>query len=300
MSQFLLLFFIAILYFIFAKKYFKKLSQPQRNFTPNASEKIKTNPVPCGGMLFFITFITFGMMERLPTPQILLISGFFAIGLIDDAGKVLKKSHISFLKGKWRLLLQILISIMFALFFVKNQYQLNIYKYSFSLPIFCSIPLLVFIISGTANAVNLTDGQDALAGKTTLMVLFFLATVGFSNLPLITVLLAFLLFNSKPATVYMGDSGSLTLGAIIATQFIQAKIEWLLPLVGIVFVAEALSVIVQVSYFKITKGRRIFKMSPIHHHFELSGYSEEKISNFALIITIVASLCALIILQNVA
>jgi phospho-N-acetylmuramoyl-pentapeptide-transferase len=300
MLQFIVLFLISIAYFIFAKKFLIKFTQPQRTFTPNSTEKTKTKPIPCGGLLFYVTFVIFGIIGKLPFEQILLVSVFFVIGALDDIGKIWNKSHISFLNGKWKLAIQLLSCGVFAFFITQNGYTFNIYKHSFNVPLFFAIPLIAFIISGTANAVNLTDGQDALASRVSLIVLLFLATLGFVNLPIITVILAFLIFNSKPASIYMGDSGSLTIGAIIATQFIQGKIEWLLPIVGVVFVAEALSVILQVAYFKATQGKRIFKMSPIHHHFELSGFSEEKISNTAFVITCVTSFCALLILQNVS
>jgi phospho-N-acetylmuramoyl-pentapeptide-transferase len=163
-----------------------------------------------------------------------------------------------------------------------------------------AFPVLVFFIIGTANAVNLTDGQDGLAGKTILVHLFFLFTVFGNNdsvLVLIAALLAFLLFNTKPATIYMGDSGSLFLGAFLAISFLNAKIEYLLPLTGLVFVVETLSVIIQVTYFRATKGRRIFKMSPFHHHLELCNISEEKITNLAFITTIITCFVAYFLIK---
>lgn len=300
MILFLSVFVFSILFFISVKKFLPNLTQPQRSFIQYSETKAKYKPIACGGVLFFFVFAVFYITQKGCDYMFITLAGFFVIGLLDDVGKVFKKSHISFFKGKWRFVIECIFALLFVFYFLngKTTYILQIHNYTMHTPLWFAFPFLVFIIVGTANAVNLTDGQDTLAGKVILLHLLFLMALAFGNLPLIAALLAFLIFNAKPATIYMGDSSSLFFGSLIAIQFIQAKIEWLLPITGIVFVVEAASVILQVAYFKYTKGKRIFKMSPFHHHLELSGFSEEKISNFAFVITFITCICALLILQN--
>lgn len=153
---------------------------------------------------------------------------------------------------------------------------------------FCA--LAVIAIVGCANAVNLTDGVDGLAGAVSLppLIVLSLAWGGWIGLSVAGALAVFLYFNRHPAKVFMGDTGSLTLGALIAFLAIEAHLLLFLPLLGIVFVVEALSVIAQVVSFKLT-GTRIFKMSPLHHHFELSGWSEQKITATFTAISLLAS-----------
>jgi phospho-N-acetylmuramoyl-pentapeptide-transferase len=280
-----------------------KFVQPQRGFIAAAQEKAKYKPIPCGGIVFFFLFALYSIVNDNIDYKFFTIAGFFAIGLLDDIIKITKKSHTTFLTGRRRIILEVVICLFFAYNFLGgNSYLLMIKNFAIDIPFFVALPIIAFIIIGTANAVNLTDGQDALAGKMVLVNLFFiLALFGFNCaiLVLIFALLAFILFNSKPATIYMGDSGSLFLGSFLAVFFLNHKIEFLLPLTGIVFVLEACSVILQVYHFKLTNGKRIFKMSPLHHHFELSGLSEEKIVTLAFVITAVASLIAYYIMIGV-
>jgi len=256
-------------------------------------------PIPCAGIVFFIVFAIYSLVQGQIDYKFCTLLGFFLIGLLDDVGKIWKKSHISFFSGKWRILVEIIISTFFIYNLLNGEsYILIVKDFVFVIPLWFAVPILAFIIIGTANAVNLTDGQDALAGKVVLVNLFFLLAlfgINGSILLLIFLILAFLLFNTKPATIYMGDSGSLFLGAFLAIFFITHKIEAFLPVTGIVFVLEALSVILQVCYFKLTK-RRMFKMSPLHHHFELLGVSEEKTVNLAFVVTILASFAAFFVI----
>ena len=174
------------------------------------------------------------------------------------------------------------------------------------------IPVAVLVISGSANAVNFTDGMDSLAASTAAVAFGAYGIIGFIQLQPQVCLLAFtvsgacfgfLWYNAFPAQVFMGDTGSLTLGALLAVLAFQTKQWFLLPLIGGVFVAEALSVIIQVAYFKYTKrrygeGRRIFKMSPLHNHFELSGWSETQTSMrfwlFSMVLALVGVAFALL------
>lgn len=167
------------------------------------------------------------------------------------------------------------------------------------------IPLATFLIVGTANAVNLTDGLDSLAGWNLTLAFIAYGVMTFLSQPLLTNLMvfsftlagscaAFLWYNAYPAQVFMGDTGSLALGAVLAVVALQSQQWILLPVVGIIFVIEALSVIIQTTYFKWTRrrfgeGRRVFKMAPIHHHFELIGWSQTQVTQrFALIGAIAA------------
>lgn len=168
------------------------------------------------------------------------------------------------------------------------------------------IPLATFLIVGTANAVNLTDGLDSLAGINLTLafgaygVMTFLSTPFLTNLMVFTLTLAgscaaFLWYNAHPAQVFMGDTGSLALGAVLAVVSLQSQQWILLPIVGVIFVIEALSVIIQTSYFKWTKkrfgeGRRIFKMAPLHHHFELIGWSQTQVTQRFALVGVVAAM----------
>jgi phospho-N-acetylmuramoyl-pentapeptide-transferase len=161
------------------------------------------------------------------------------------------------------------------------------------------IPLAVVAIVGTANAVNFTDGLDSLAGWTAFVAFaafgviaylyeqFYLVTFCFTVAGAVA---AFLWFNAHPAQVFMGDTGSLALGATLAVVALMVGQVVLLPIIGIVFVAEAMSVILQVGYYKLTKGKRLFKMAPLHHHFELSGWSETHVTQRFWLVSVLAAM----------
>jgi phospho-N-acetylmuramoyl-pentapeptide-transferase len=170
-----------------------------------------------------------------------------------------------------------------------------------TLPISFSLILSVLAVVGCANAVNLTDGVDGLAAGTVIPPLIVLTALSLSGTGAVVLgaLIVFLFFNLHPAKVFMGDTGSLALGALLAALAIDAHVLLFLPLVGIVFVVEALSVIAQVISFKLT-AKRIFKMRPLHHHFELSGWSERKITATFSAISVLASamFCAVVYYSN--
>ncbi len=211
------------------------------------------------------------------------------IGFIDDYLIVVKK-HNEGLKPKMKFLLQLLIGVGFFFLYLQSDLSTSINFFGlFELNLVGFYGLLtLFIMVGTSNAVNLTDGLDGLAGGTSAIAfisLMFIALfkqeyeIAMFCSAMIGGLFAFLTFNIKPAKVMMGDTGSLALGAAIATVAIMLKVELLLIIIGGVFVLETLSVMLQVFYFKRTGGKRLFKMSPLHHHFELSGWSETGVVN---------------------
>ena len=166
---------------------------------------------------------------------------------------------------------------------------------------FLAVPLLYFAVLGTVNAVNFTDGLDGLASSVTIVVaLYFTVVSMLVNSGTCTVsaavagaLMGFLLYNAYPAKVFMGDTGSLALGGFVAGMAYVLHMPLYILIVGIIYLAEILSVMIQVSYFKITHGKRIFKMTPIHHHFEKSGWSETRIVAVFTIITALACLIGL-------
>ena len=172
-------------------------------------------------------------------------------------------------------------------------------KQQLSVPAYLFIPLSVVAIVGTANAVNFTDGLDSLAGWTAFVAFaafgviaylyeqFYLVTFCFTVAGAVA---AFLWFNAHPAQVFMGDTGSLALGATLAVVALMVGQVVLLPIIGIVFVAEAMSVILQVGYYKLTKGKRLFKMAPLHHHFELSGWSETHVTQRFWLVSVLAAM----------
>lgn len=165
-----------------------------------------------------------------------------------------------------------------------------------------NLPLLFFIVLGTANGTNFTDGLDGLAGSVTVMVAVFFTVVAVgsrSGIEPVTcavagALLGFLLFNSHPAAVFMGDTGSLALGGFVAACAYVLQMPLYIAIVGIIYLVEVLSVILQVVYFKLSGGKRIFRMAPLHHHFELCGWSETKITALFTIITAVMCVIGLL------
>ena len=162
---------------------------------------------------------------------------------------------------------------------------------------FLNIPILFFVIIGTVNGTNFTDGLDGLASSVTIMVATFFTVVAIGTgsgiepvtCAMVGSLLGFLLFNVYPAKVFMGDTGSLALGGFVASCAYMMQMPLFIAIVGFIYLLEVLSVIIQVSYFKATGGKRIFKMAPIHHHFELCGWSETRV--VAVFSTVTAILC---------
>ncbi len=225
---------------------------------------------------------------------------FSIIGYIDDMLIVVKKKNDGLAPRK-KLMLQILFSVIFYIlvtFIYKDINYIHIPGLDYNLNIsYLYIIFLVFWQTGFSNAVNLTDGLDGLATSVTIITTTTFALLAYkeNNFPVLVfcltivgALVGFLLFNRNPAKIFMGDTGSLALGGILAAISVILHKEVAFLFIGLVYILETLSVIIQVAYFKKT-GKRIFKMSPLHHHFELSGYGEVKTVYIFVVIAVVSS-----------
>lgn len=271
---------------------------------------IKQGTLTMGGIIIFLPiFVLVPILCNFSKESLIIVFSiflFFIIGFIDDLLIILKGKNDG-LRPKLKLLLQIVFSLFFCFLIINQGHDtyINIPIFNTKLELgYLYIPFIVFIITGTSNAINLTDGLDGLAAGNVLIALipFTLMLNGsnnnFSYVAIITSLICigtcigFLWFNSYPAQIFMGDTGSIPLGAILAIVAILGNNELWLPIIGIIFVVETLSVIIQVLYFKKTK-KRFFLMSPLHHHFEKKGLKETKISMRFYIVTIISSLTSL-------
>ena len=215
---------------------------------------------------------------------------FGVIGFLDDYEKVKHHQNLG-LTALQKFLLQLAAAILFLILMrYEGRLSPNLYVPFFNFSIALSWPLYMvfaaFVIVGCVNAVNITDGLDGLSTSVTIPVaLFFVSAatwwgyrqLGIFAAALLGGLLGFLLFNAHPAKVFMGDTGSLFLGGAVAGMAFAFDMPLVLALVGIIYIVETLSDIIQVTYFKLSHGKRIFKMAPIHHHFEMCGWSETKI-----------------------
>lgn len=229
--------------------------------------------------------------------------GFGLIGFFDDYLKVIKKNNLG-LRAYQKFGLQVLLSAGLAAYIAAFTHGST----SVYIPVadvyvdfgIWYIPFVIFVMLAMTNAVNLTDGLDGLASGVTALVSLFFAVAGmiysmvsgaYFCSAICGACLGFLLFNRHPAKVFMGDTGSLALGGGLAAAAITMKLELLLPIAGLLYVIEALSVILQVGYFKLSGGKRIFKMAPIHHHFEKCGFSEVQV---VIAFWIFAAICCVI------
>lgn len=258
-----------------------------------------------GGLLFFIsisaaTLATAGLTTM--TALVLAVTiAFGCIGFLDDFIKVVLKRPLG-LKAREKLLAQIIFAGAFAYLAIAyggRGTNLTIPGTAWVLDLgWLYLPFAVFMIVGFNNAVNLTDGLDGLAAGVTLFAALAYMLIGNAwglrdlsifAAAIVGTCLGFLFFNIHPARVFMGDTGSLALGGAVFSLSVLTKTELLFLIIGGVFVLETLSVIIQVVYFRITGGKRFFKMSPLHHHFELSGWPEERV---VLLFWGLAALCA--------
>ena len=241
-------------------------------------------------------------------PSLFVTLGFGLIGFLDDYLKVVMKRSDG-LYPKQKFALQIVVTAVFA------YYLVNVTNTPLTLLIpfsggkywnigWLAIPLLFVAVIGTVNGVNFTDGLDGLASSVTVLVATFFTVVAVGTksgiepvtCAVVGALMGFLLFNVYPASVFMGDTGSLALGGFVASTAYMLQMPIFIIIVGLIYLVEVASVMIQVTYFKKTGGKRIFKMAPIHHHFELCGWSETRIVAVFSIITAILCLIALLAL----
>lgn len=252
-----------------------------------------------GACIFFSVTNNQELIKRL-IPLLIITIAFGMIGFIDDFKKLVLKNTDG-LKPKYKMLGLLIIAVIYVLFLVYGfnlgtDTYIPIFKIYINIPVFLYIPLAVLVILSTTNAINLTDGVDGLASSVSCLIITCLTVIGISNQMyevsifgsiVIGATLGFLIFNLHPAKVFMGDTGSLMLGGVISSIALYLKMPLLLVLIAIIPVLEALSDIIQVMYYKKT-GKRVFKMAPLHHHFELSGWKENKIVVVFSLITLIA------------
>ncbi|HIU51222.1 MAG TPA: phospho-N-acetylmuramoyl-pentapeptide-transferase [Candidatus Merdicola faecigallinarum] len=288
-----------------------KVGQIERSDGPQSHLKKQGTPTMGGTiMIVSITLITLGIayyfyrqgdMETAKKLLPLLIAsvGFGIVGFVDDFKKLVLKNTIG-LKPAYKMLGLLIISVLYTVYLVQvldlgTETLIPFAKTYITLPIWVYIPFAIFVMLGTTNAVNLTDGVDGLSTSVTTIIITCLTVIGMIlGIKEIMIFgcivcgsnLAFLLFNLHPAKVMMGDTGSLLLGGVIASISLYLRMPLLLLIIALVPVLETVSVIIQVAYFKRT-GNRIFKMAPLHHHFELSGWNENKVVSIFSIITLV-------------
>lgn len=279
-----------------------KVGQNIREDGPK-SHYAKAGTPTMGGVIFIVaillTAFATGNTDRWSVIVMVGMILFGAIGFIDDYMKIVMKRSLG-LDAKQKLILQFAFSIVLIILtgiVGETSFLQKIPFYHGSVSLWLLIyPILIFVIVGVVNAVNLTDGLDGLAGGVSLPVFLTYALLLFlqgktPSIALIVVggIMGFLFFNAHPASVYMGDTGSMALGgALVALAMITDTIFYL-PILGGIFLIETLSVIIQTIYFRHTGGKRIFRMSPIHHHFELGGHKETKIVSAFTMVSIALS-----------
>jgi len=288
-----------------------KFGQYVRDDGPKSHLKKAGTPT-MGGIIILISIILTSILflkDNMDGLAVLFVTvGFGIVGFVDDFIKVVMKRSLG-LRAYQKIIAQLIITGFFG-YYLLNSTNIGtkiIVPFSGGMVIdlgICFIPFLIFAMLGTVNAVNLTDGLDGLASSVTVLVATFFTIVSWgensSILPIgaavVGSLLGFLLFNSHPAKVFMGDTGSLALGGFVVSTAFILKMPLFIIIVGLIYVIEALSVMLQVGYFKMTR-KRIFKMAPIHHHFELSGWTETKVVSVFCIITAVMCLFGLLGVQ---
>lgn len=285
-----------------------KVGQTVRNEGPEAHLKKNGTPTMGGIMILFAIVVTsLFYVKDFPKiiPILFLTLGFGMIGFLDDYIKVVLKRSMG-LRAWQKLVLQFVVTGVFAWYLV-NYTDVSL---AMKIPFWqghyldfgiWNIPILFFIVIGTVNGTNFTDGLDGLASSVTVVVAAFFTVVAIGTgsgiepvtCAVIGALLGFLLFNVYPARVFMGDTGSLALGGFVAAAAYMMQMPIFIAIVGFIYLVEVLSVMLQVTYFKLTHGKRIFKMAPIHHHFELCGWSETRVVTVFSIVTALLCLVAL-------
>ncbi len=291
--------------------FLKRLKAGQTVRGEGPRSHLKKNGTPTmGGILILSAVVTASLLYLKDYPQImpvlLLTLGFGLIGFLDDLLKVLLRRSMG-LTPLQKFSAQLVITGLFIYYLVR----VAGIGLAARIPFFpdlvldlgwMNIPLAFFIILGTVNGANFTDGLDGLAASVTVMTATFLAAASIGTGSRIEpvacavagALLGFLLFNVYPASVFMGDTGSLALGGFVAASAYMMRMQLFIPIISFIYLIEVVSVILQVAYFKLTGGKRLFRMAPLHHHFELCGWSETRIVAVFSILTAILCLVALI------
>ena len=293
--------------------FLRKLKMGQTERVDGVQSHLKKAGTPTmGGIIFLLSTVVTSLFYVKDYPKIIpilfLTLGFGIIGFLDDYLKVVLRRSDGLLPWQ-KFLLQVVVTAVFVF------YLLNYTDVSLAMLIpfwsghylnigWLAVPLLFIAVIGTVNGVNFTDGLDGLASSVTIMVAVFFTVVSVgmnSGIEPITCavvggLMGFLLFNVFPASVFMGDTGSLALGGFVAGTAYMLQMPLFILIVGLIYLIEVISVIMQVTYFKMTHGKRIFKMAPIHHHFELCGWSETRVVAVFSIVTAILCLIGLVAL----
>lgn len=288
-----------------------KVGQIERDDGPQSHLKKQGTPTMGGiiiiiAMILVITgtyiFLTLNQEVDLANkllPILLLTIGFGLVGFIDDFKKLVLKNTKG-LKPSYKMLGLLIISVAYVIYLVYGLHigtdtYIPFLKQTIVIPIYLYIPFAIVVILATTNAINLTDGIDGLSSSvsaiiitclTIIGIVFRVEEIGLFGSIVVGTILGFLMFNLHPAKVFMGDTGSLLLGGVISSMALYIKMPLLLIIIAFVPVIETLSVIIQVAYFKKT-GNRIFKMAPLHHHFELSGWKENKVVIIFSLVTLI-------------
>lgn len=271
----------------------------------------KKNGTPTMGGIMILAGITLASLFFAPQyprviPVLILTIGFGIIGFLDDYLKVALRRSDGLLAWQ-KMILEIVVTAAFAVYITMfSDVSLTLlipFSSGYYLDLgWVAIPIMFFAVIGTVNGVNFTDGVDGLASNVTLVVAIFLATVSIISgggiepiaCAVAGALMGFLIFNAYPAQIFMGDTGSLALGGFVAGAAYMLQMPLFILLFGLIYLVEILSVVIQVTYFKKTGGKRIFRMSPIHHHFELGGWSETKVVQVFTIVTILMCLVSFV------
>ena len=316
---FAIAFIIALIVIPILKR--KKIGQNERNDGPKSHLKKQGTPT-MGGIIMILALLIMGGFlyynystaeaesERIVAKNILPLLaatiGFGLIGFVDDFKKLIL-NNTEGLKPKFKMLGLLIIATIFTIYLtnvmkIGTDIIIPFAKTTITLPIWIYIPFTIFVMLATTNAINLTDGIDGLSTSVTTIILTCLSVIGIMlgvkeiivfGVSLIGICLAFLLFNLHPAKIFMGDTGSLLLGGAISVMAIYLKMPILLVIIAIIPVLETLSDIIQVTHYKRT-GKRVFKMAPLHHHFELCGWNENAIVSVFSIVTLIACMIGLV------
>lgn len=293
--------------------FLRKLKMGQTERVDGVQSHLKKAGTPTmGGVIFLIatTVTSLFYVKDYPAiiPVLFLTLGFGIIGFLDDYLKVVLKRSDGLMPAQ-KFALQVVLTGIFAFYLVNYTdvsltMRIPFWSGHFLNVGWLAIPLMFIAVIGTVNGVNFTDGLDGLASSVTLIVamMFTVVSVGMEagiepvTCAVVGGLMGFLLFNVFPAQVFMGDTGSLALGGFVAGAAYMMQMPLFILLIGLIYLVEVLSVMIQVSYFKISHGKRVFKMAPIHHHFELCGWSETRVVAVFSIVTAIMCLIALLAL----